>query len=276
MRLLPRSLLSVIGWRFLIAVALLLAMAAQSRATCIGAVAGLPRLQAIPASFGQAALTRGSIGLTFLGHASFLLETPAGASLVFDYNGYNVADITPDIVTMNNAHSTHYTNVIEPGIKHVLRGWDPAGGVAHHDLAYQDMRVRNLPTNIREWGDTGRTMPNSNSIFIVEVADLCVVHLSHLHHTLTREDLETLGQVDVLLAPVDGIWTMSHADMLEVMAQVKAPITIPMHYMSSHVLNSFLAKAGPGYTVREAGRPGIVLSRAMLPTKPEILVLQGY
>ena len=62
---------------------------------------------------------------------------------------------------------------------------------------------RNIPTNIRMWGEGG-TRLNGNSIFIFEVADLCLVHLGHLHHELTREDLGVLGEVDVLMVPVDG------------------------------------------------------------------------
>ena len=51
---------------------------------------------------------------------------------------------------MNNAHSTHYTDYSDPAIKHVLRGWDPGGGVALHDVTYRDVRVHNVPTNVRE------------------------------------------------------------------------------------------------------------------------------
>ena len=57
----------------------------------------------------------------------------------------SVAPMTPDIVTMNNAHPTHYSDNVEPGVKFVLRGWDPAGGVAAHHLDYRDVKVHNVP-----------------------------------------------------------------------------------------------------------------------------------
>src|SRR5262249_2782525 len=47
------------------------------------------------------------VRLTFLGHASFLIESPQGVRIVTDYNGVIRAPATPDIVTMNNAHPTH-------------------------------------------------------------------------------------------------------------------------------------------------------------------------
>src|SRR3954447_18098070 len=71
----------------------------------------------------QAAAGEKAAAITYLGHASFLIESPEGVRIVTDYNGVHRAKLTPDIVTMNNAHSTHYTNAIEPGVKFVLRGW---------------------------------------------------------------------------------------------------------------------------------------------------------
>src|SRR3546814_15324261 len=62
--------------------------------------------------------------VTFVGHATFLLETPEGATLATDYNGRNLPRRTPDIATMNNFHITHYTDFPDPGLKHILRGWD--------------------------------------------------------------------------------------------------------------------------------------------------------
>src|SRR5438477_9024357 len=127
--------------------------------------------------------SEGGVGLTFLGHASFLIESPQGVKIVTDYNDMIVPPVTPDIVTMNNAHPTHYTEYPEAGIKYVLRGWNPAGGMASHNIEYQDVRVHNVATNLR---DFGATRYNGNSIFVFDTADLCIAHLGHLHHTLTE------------------------------------------------------------------------------------------
>ena len=48
-----------------------------------------------------------------------------------------------------------------------------------------------------------------NSIFVFESAGLCIAHLSHLHHLLEPADIDTLGRIDIVMVPVDGIWTMS-------------------------------------------------------------------
>jgi hypothetical protein len=112
-------------------------MITGAQAACTGVVAG--RLGPLHLAGG---VPEGSVSITFLGHASFLIESPAGVRVVTDYNDMIRAPITPDIVTMNNAHPTHYSEAVEPEVKYVLRGWDPAGGVASHHLEYRDVRIR--------------------------------------------------------------------------------------------------------------------------------------
>jgi L-ascorbate metabolism protein UlaG (beta-lactamase superfamily) len=257
--------------RLLAALALLLLAPVAAQASgCFPVAAAPPRVH--QAGLTQAALPAGAtVQLTFLGHSSFLIETAGGVTAVTDYNGYIRAPITPDIVTMNNAHSTHYTDVIEPGVRHVLRGWNPAGGEAQHDLTERDLRVRNIPTSVH--GRFG-TQGNSNSIFIFEVADLCIAHLGHLHHVLDRDRLGDLGQIDVLLVPVDGAYTMSQPEMAEVVGQITAPLVIPMHYFGASTLGRFLDLVDEQYEVAVSDTPTIALSRATLPRK-RVLVLPG-
>ena len=57
--------------------------------------------------------------------------------------------VLPDIATMNHAHSTHYTCRPIRAIKYVLHGWADDEKPARVDLQYKDVRVRNVPTNIR-------------------------------------------------------------------------------------------------------------------------------
>src|SRR5450755_570233 len=97
----------------------------------------------------RASVAGDSVGITFLGHASFLIETPGGVTAVTDYNGYNIPAAPPLVATMNHAHSTHYTDNPDPRIAHVLRGWAVDGKPPQYDLKVGDLRIRNVATNIR-------------------------------------------------------------------------------------------------------------------------------
>jgi L-ascorbate metabolism protein UlaG (beta-lactamase superfamily) len=219
----------------------------------------------------RVALQPGEVGVTFIGHSTFLLESPGGVRIATDYNDAVRPIEIPDVVTMNHAHSTHYTDRPDPRIQHVLRGWDPSGAPARHNLTVGDVQIRNVPTNIRNWG--GGTEINGNSIFVFETGGLCVAHLGHLHHTLLPGHLKMLGRIDVLLVPVDGGYTMDTDGMLEVMEAIHAPLMIPMHYFGSSTLNRFLSRVQEKYPVERSDTASITVSRATLPASPKVLVL---
>ncbi len=120
----------------------------------------------IPAGFRLASIKQGEVSLTYIGHSTFLIESAAGVRIATDYNDYVRPPVVPDVATMNRAHSTHYTNNPDPGIKHVLRGWGREGEPARYDLQVDDVWVRNVVTNIRDWG--GGTALHGNSIFVFE------------------------------------------------------------------------------------------------------------
>ncbi len=85
-------------------------------------------------------------------HSTFLIESPQLVRIATDYNDYVRPPVVPDIVTMNHAHTSHYTDNPDPAIKQVLRGWADNEKPARIDTTYRDVRVRNVPTNIRTWG----------------------------------------------------------------------------------------------------------------------------
>ena len=219
----------------------------------------------------RAAAAPDTVTITFLGHASFLIETPGGVRVVTDYNGANVPAQPPDIATMNHAHSTHYTDYPDPRIPHVLHGWRDDGKPAEIDLTVGDLHVSNLPTNIRDW--QGGTEVYGNSIFLFESAGVCIAHLSHLHHLLTEQDLVLLGHIDVVMAPVDGAYTMSQPDMAAVLEQIHPRLVLPMHYFTRDVVERFVELVRDRYAVRFSATPTLTVSRGTLPEHRTIVVL---
>jgi L-ascorbate metabolism protein UlaG (beta-lactamase superfamily) len=241
--------------------------------SCPGLVAARPPF-VVPAAFRLAALQADQLRLTYIGHSTFLIESPQLVRIATDYNDYVRPPVLPDIITMNHAHTSHYTDQPDPGIKHVLRGWAGDEKPARIDMTYKDVRVRNVPTNIRSFD--GGTERHGNSIFIFEVANLCIAHLGHLHHTLTQAQLNEIGRVDVVMVPVDGSYTLDLDGMVEVLHALKAPLMIPMHYFSTFTLDRFLDRVRQEWAVEIAEIPSIVLSKSSLPSKPKVLVLPGH
>jgi L-ascorbate metabolism protein UlaG (beta-lactamase superfamily) len=245
----------------------------QMAEVCPGLIASRQRPGFIPAAL-RAALNPDQVRLTYVGHSTFLIESPQLVRVATDYNDYVRSPVLPDIITMNHAHTSHYTDRPDPRILHVLRGWGPSPEQpARHDLSYKDVRVRNVPTNIRDW--RGGTERHGNSIFIYETANLCIAHLGHLHHTLNQQQLDEIGRVDVVLVPVDGSMTLDLEGMVEVLQALKATLMIPMHFFSTYTLHRFLDRVRQSWMVETSEVPSVVVSKATLPASPRVTVLPG-
>jgi L-ascorbate metabolism protein UlaG (beta-lactamase superfamily) len=245
----------------------------EMKENCPGLIAS-QRPRVMPASV---RLARGAdeVRITYAGHSTFLIESPQLVRIATDYNDYVRPPVLPDIITMNHAHTTHYTDRPDPAIKHVLRGWGPTPEQpARHDVQVKDVRVRNVPTNIRSWYGGG-TERHGNSIFIFEIANMCIAHLGHLHHTLTQQQLNEIGRIDVVFVPVDGGMTLDLEGMMEVLQALKAPLMIPMHYFSTYTLHRFLDRAKQNWAVEMSEVPSLLVSKTTLPAKPQVRVLPG-
>ena len=236
---------------------------------CLAVANALPAH--VPVRYVPSALTPQQVRVTYVTHATFLIESAAGVTIATDFAGFAGPNVIPRAVTMNHAHETHYTDFIDPGIEHVFRGWNPEGGPARHHKQVDDVLIRNVPTDIRNW--TGEREQDGNSIFIFEVADMCIGHLGHLHHELAPEDLAVIGQLDVIMAPVDGTFTLDQDSMVKTLKVLRARIVIPMHAFGPSTLQAFLDRMQEDFTIDRRDSSTVVLSAATLPKTPTVLVL---
>ena len=163
-------------------------------------------------------LKRGEVEIRYVTHSTYRIRGADGVTIATDYAGYAGQGKTPDVVTMNHAHETHFTNYPDKAIRHVLRGWK-SGGRTGQTLA----QGRRLPDPQCDppisapgaaWRRTAIRSSYSRS------TGLCIGHLGHLHHHLTPEHYAKIGRLDVVMVPVDGSYTMSQAGMVELLKRV--------------------------------------------------------
>jgi hypothetical protein len=238
---------------------------------CIALASATPEV--VPVAL-EEGLEPGSVLIRYIDHASFAIVTPDGTVAVTDYTGYlGTQDIVPEAVTMNNAHSTHWTASPDPRIRHVLRGWGDGGRPADHRLDLGSMLIRNVTTDTRgPFGEGARA--DGNSIFIFEAAGLCIGHLGHLHQIPSEAQYAAIGRLDVVMVPVDGGYTMRLQDMAGVVRRLRSSVVIPMHWFSDASLLAFLTEMSSEFTVVETGGAQISMSLDDLPSTPTVLVLE--
>lgn len=262
-------------WRVLLFVLLVSPVVAQERrpSHCIAIADAAPGLTYIHKAAWTDPVDAHAVRLHYVAHASFLIRTEEELNIVTDFTGFlgNV-DMIPDVVTMNRAHSTHFTEFPDPAIRHVLRGWGENGKAADHHLELGEVLIRNVPTDIRN--GYGGAIEDGNSIFIFEAAGLCIGHLGHLHHVPTDEQFAAIGRLDVVMAPVDGGLTLPLPDMIAVLNRLKSRVVIPMHWFADGSLGRFLAGMESAFDVVVTDGSELTVSLQSLPRKPTVIVLR--
>ncbi|WP_292402303.1 MBL fold metallo-hydrolase [Mesorhizobium sp.] len=161
--------------------------------------------------------------------------------------------------------------MLAEAFEYVLRGWNPDGGPARHALVVDDVYIRNVPTDIRNGGDLGKY---GNSIFIFEVAGLCIGHLGHLHHRLEDAHYGAIGRLDVLMVPIDGGMTLSLDRMTEITTRLYSSMILPMHRHSTPI-SEFTGRMGDDFAVEFLSGRSLTVSLKTLPDRPTIVILEG-
>ena len=245
------------------------------RSECLAMANAPPR--ATPVSLRRVAAKDEEVAITYVGHSTYYIDTPGGIRIATDFNGAYRTGRLPDVVTMNRAHSTHYTLFPDPKIQHVLHGWGENGQPAHVNERIGDVYIRNVTTDIRRYyGDdsNGEMVKDGNSIFIFEVAGLCIGHLGHLHHKLDESHFAAIGRLDIVMVPIDGSYTMSLDGVSDITRRLRSSVVLPMHRFMTP-LDEFMRRIGEQFEIDQRSERTLKISRDTLPGKPTVTILDG-
>jgi L-ascorbate metabolism protein UlaG (beta-lactamase superfamily) len=163
----------------------------------------------------------------FLGHASFLITSDKGTKIITDpykpgcFGGgikYEPINETADIVTISHEHDDHNETNIK-GNPSFVRG---AGKKEVKGVVITGVDVYHDESSGKERGP--------NTIFHMLIDDMNVVHLGDLGHRLSSSETEKIGEVNVLLIPVGGYFTIDAKTAEDVINTLKPNVIIPMHF----------------------------------------------
>lgn len=166
--------------------------------------------------------------ITWLGHSCFLLENSKGSKLLtdpFDASlGYEIYRGSPNIVTISHQHFDHnYSRELVGNYKII----DKVG-----ISTYYDIPIKGIPS----YHDKNKGAKRGNNIiFTFKMDGYSLCHLGDLGHTLSSDDICTIGTVDILFVPVGGNYTINGKEASQVTKKINPKIVIPMHYKTSQV-----------------------------------------
>ena len=205
--------------------------------------------------------------IKWLGHASFLMES-AGIKLLTDpFNveiGYQLYKDKVDIVTVSHEHWDHNAVDILSGNPRVIRetglstidGINILGISSFHDKKQGQERGNNI-------------------IFKISSENLDILHLGDLGHVLTDRQLMEVGNVDILLVPVGGRYTVDAEAAYEIVHLLQPSIIIPMHFLTPDVSLKELApvEAFTAKFPRVIKKPFLEIRKEALTPEAKVIVL---
>ncbi|HOV69172.1 MAG TPA: MBL fold metallo-hydrolase [Clostridia bacterium] len=206
--------------------------------------------------------------IKWLGHACFLITSNSGAKIITDpfddTVGYQLPDEEADIALTSHNHYDHnnidvvkgrFVHINKPGTT-TAKGITITGVATYHDESNGSKRGRNI-------------------VFKLDVDGIRVCHCGDLGHVLTADQVKAIGEVDVLLVPVGGTYTVDAAGAAQVVRQLQPAVTIPMHFKTADLrfnidgVEKFLNLAGG----RRLGRQEIELDLKALADYSGVVVL---
>lgn len=206
--------------------------------------------------------------ITWLGHSCFRIKGNQAVIITDPFPpelGYSLGKQTADIVTVSHDHPSHsYTKGIG-GEPKLIKG--PG--------EYEISNV--LIIGITTFHDSvkGQSM-GKNTVYLMEIDGVAVCHLGDIGHVLNDEQVEEMGNVDVLLLPVGGVSTINAIMAAEVIRKLEPKAVIPMHYKTPVLkreldpVEDFLKEMGMGQV---EPRPRLSVSRTNLPISTQVFVL---
>lgn len=163
--------------------------------------------------------------ITWFGHSCFKITNQGGhLTVITDPFNKKIGLVLPrnnaDIVTVSHDHADH--NNIK------VIGDDPFIIEGPGEYEVEGIRI----TGISGYHDKKKGEDRGlNTIYLIKIDGIKICHLGDLgQEKLTNRQLEAIGDIDVCMIPVGGVYTISAREAVKIIKQLDPSVVIPMHY----------------------------------------------
>lgn len=161
--------------------------------------------------------------ISYLGHSSFKIKTKAVSIITDPFDpkmvGLKYSDVEGEIVTISHNHGDHNAFDKVASVKKVVNG------PGEYEISGVSIYGYNTFHDNKNGEERGR-----NTVYAIEAEGLRIVHLGDLGHALSDGLIEEIGDVDVLIIPVGGFFTIGPKEATEIVSKIEPFFVIPMHY----------------------------------------------
>lgn len=164
-----------------------------------------------------------AMDITYLGHSSFRLKGKT-ASIITDpfdpkFVGLKYPSTDADIVTISHNHPDHNKSELIKNVKMVVEG------PGEYEISGVSIIGISSFHDAKKGEERGL-----NTIYVFEIDGLRIAHLGDLGHALSDEQIAQLGNIDVLMLPVGGEYTIGPKEAVRIVGEIDPYFVTPMHY----------------------------------------------
>ncbi len=177
----------------------------------------------------------GTMDIKYFGHSSFHIKTKEARVVTDPFDpkavGLKFPKTEADIVTVSHHHHDHNYMAGITGSP-LLLDWPGE---------FEKMKVR--VWGFRSYHDKKQGAERGeNVVFRIEAEDISILHCGDLGVVLTDDFLDDVGEVDILMVPTGGFYTIDAGEAVELVQKVEPKIVIPMHYNSPNLNQEMFGK----------------------------------
>ena len=210
----------------------------------------------------------GQVIFRWFGHSCFKISTDKVSVVTDPFDntvGYPLPACNSDVVTVSHDHFDHNHVACVKGTPELVKVKGSAKGI--------DFDV--IETFHDEAGGSKR---GKNNILVWSMEEICIAHLGDLGHVLSADQMAKIGQVDILLIPVGGFYTIGPKEADSIISQLKPKVVIPMHYKTEVMGESFPIAEVSAFlsnkkNVTKIGKISVSFEKGKLPSQTAIYVL---
>lgn len=192
------------------------------------------------------------VKITWHGHACVSVTRSDGYIIVFDpHDGYSIGlpkpNIKADLVLVTHDHFDH--NALSVVSKDDTRVFKEFHGYTDVD----NLKIEGIKTYHDKFEGSRRGI---NTIYIVEVEGYRIAHLGDLGHIPDKNVLEKLKNIDLLIIPIGGVYTINPDEAWEIVEKTAPKNVLPIHYwvrgltLPLYRIDDFLAYVKKYHVVR--------------------------
>ncbi|HSX39175.1 MAG TPA: MBL fold metallo-hydrolase [Candidatus Saccharimonadales bacterium] len=209
--------------------------------------------------------------ITYIGRSCFKIKGKDTTIVIDPYNPentkYKLPRLDADILLLSHAHPDHnhvdgvtgYKLLVDTPGEYEVGGTFIYGLETFHDDKEGKERGKNI-------------------MFLIDIDGMTVLHAGDLGHELSAETLEKISDVDVLILPVGGVYTIDAKTAGKIISSIEPSYVIPMHYndgkenLELEKLDIFLKEMGVEGSVKPEDRFKLN-SKSESPEDTQVLVL---